>query len=304
MNSVKFHLQIKDTEREAGIPCDAMEEIRVLVRIDSQFGASPVGKVKLAMSCRGKSANPSYAVCAQSGGPVGNIRSIPWVLLDIDEGFFTALSLQPCLLVLDSLLSSSKILFYFLNYEVISFKMNLAGDLIEVWKTRIVRLCTRWQSRVCSSPKMSSISLSADFDRNPSVGLRVIQLMYNSLPEDLTMLLSFLVAISFLPVSQGEQSSDNRGDAGAVTPIYSFSVTWGENKQTQYSCSCMVSNLFLKSVTWKISRHKENSSVGTFCVVCDLVLDRRDSLCFCKFNIRVKVKVTSLPSESIRFSSE
>lgn len=49
--------------------------------------------------------------------------------------------------------------------------------------------------------------------------------MYNSLPEDLTMLLSVLVAISFLPVSQEEQSSDNRGDAAAVTPIYSFSVT-------------------------------------------------------------------------------
>lgn len=44
MNSVKFHLQIKDTEREAGIPCDAMEEIRVLVRIDSQFGAFPSGE--------------------------------------------------------------------------------------------------------------------------------------------------------------------------------------------------------------------------------------------------------------------
>lgn len=81
--------------------------------------------------------------------------------------------------------------------------MNLAGDLTEVWKTGTVRLCTisvklgQLAERRVLFPKISSISVSADFDRNPSIGLRVIQLMYNSLPEDHTMLLSVLVAIPF-----------------------------------------------------------------------------------------------------------
>lgn len=79
---------------------DATEEIRVLVRTDSHFGASSVAKLKLALGCRGKAANPSYATCAQPGGPAANAQSIPRVLLDIDE--VTGLSLQPCLLVLDS----------------------------------------------------------------------------------------------------------------------------------------------------------------------------------------------------------
>lgn len=98
------------------------------------------GKLKLALDGRGKAANPSYVTCVQSGGPAGNAQSIPWVLLDIDE--VPSLSLQSCLSVLDSWLSNSEISIFFFNYGVISFKMNLADDLTDVWKTGTVRLCT------------------------------------------------------------------------------------------------------------------------------------------------------------------
>lgn len=59
MKSVKFLLKLKDTERKAGLSHDATEEVSVLVTTDSQFGASLVWKLKLAIGCRGRAANPS-----------------------------------------------------------------------------------------------------------------------------------------------------------------------------------------------------------------------------------------------------
>lgn len=58
MKSVKFLLKLKDTERKAGLSHDATEEVSVLVTTDSQFGAL-VWKLKLAIGCRGRAANPS-----------------------------------------------------------------------------------------------------------------------------------------------------------------------------------------------------------------------------------------------------
>lgn len=77
MKNGNFHLQVKDTERWAGLGGDATEEIRVSGRTASQFGTSSVGKLKVSVGGRGKAESPSYITCMQSGGPEGSAQSIP-----------------------------------------------------------------------------------------------------------------------------------------------------------------------------------------------------------------------------------
>lgn len=64
MKNVKFHLHIKDTEREAGLPCDATEEIRVF----PNSALLQYGSLNWPWVARGKAANPSYVTSVQSGG--------------------------------------------------------------------------------------------------------------------------------------------------------------------------------------------------------------------------------------------
>lgn len=81
--------------------------------------------------------------------------------------------------------------------------MKMAGDITEIWKTGTFRLWTisvkfgQQAEQGVLLPKITSIFLRADFDRNPDMGLGVMELMYNSLPQDPTLLLSVLVVILF-----------------------------------------------------------------------------------------------------------